>query len=348
MPISAIDIAKAGIKRKAAGWVWSGIIAAMGVPVIILILVCLCLVIVIPIMLFAGTAAWDEFSPGYTGIGSSGGGPLVSPIAANWVITGRFGDDRGDHSHRGVDLAAPEGTPVLAVAAGKVTFSYSTSGGLEIYLAGDDDRLYYYAHLSGYAVREGQQVSQGTTIGYVGNTGRSTGPHLHFQVKENGRWVDPMLVLNRLMPDVLPGELAFKQVDAAAVSAWLANRKSMLANQVDVFERVGRKYNVNPLLLVAITGQEQSFVPEGSSVKMLGNPFNVYGSWVDYSPGLEKSAEIAAKTINKLSLNRPPEVHPLQWINSPSNPRGMYATDRTWWVGVSKFLRELERTAGAM
>lgn len=341
---TAVDVAKTEVKRKAAGWVWGSLIAALGVPVLVLILVGLCLVVLIPVMLLSGTAAWEEFSYDYTLVRNDG--PMISPIAGSWVLTGRFGDDRGSHLHQGIDLAAPEGTPVLVVAAGIVTLSSSINGGNEIYLAGDDDRLYYYAHLSGYAVSSGQRVAQGATIGYVGNTGRSTGPHLHFQVKENGRWVDPLLVLNRMVPSVLPEELAFKQINTAAVSIWLANKNSMLAEHVDVFERVGRNHNVNPLLLVAITGQEQSFVPVGSSPKMLGNPFNVYGSWLDYSPGLEKSAEIAARTINNLSLDRPPNVHPLQWINSPSNPRGLYATDQTWWVGVSKIFKELERTAG--
>ncbi|MDO7785815.1 M23 family metallopeptidase [Desulforamulus aquiferis] len=334
---------KTQVKKKAINWVWSGLAATVGIPILIFTLAGLCLVIVLPIMLLAGGAAWDDFSSDYI----SGGGPVVSPIAGSWVLTSGFGEDRGDHYHMGIDLAAPAGTPVLAVVAGRVTISSSGAGGLEIYLAGEDGRLYYYAHLSGYAVSSGQRVTQGSTIGYIGSTGRSTGPHLHFQVKENGRWVNPLEVLNKLVPEVLPNELSFKPINRNEVSAWLANRKSRLADYVDIFERVGQKYNVNPLLLLAITGQEQSFVPVGSSDKMLGNPFNVYGSWVSYSPGLEQSAEIAAKTINRLSLNRPPGVHPIQWINSPSNPRGMYATDQSWWVGVSKFLGTLERVAGS-
>ncbi|WP_243174913.1 M23 family metallopeptidase [Desulfofundulus sp. TPOSR] len=282
----------------------------------------------------------DFYYPGEYGYFDGGIGLGLAPVAGRWTLTGKFGEDRGDHIHMGIDLACPEGTPVVAVAAGRVRLSTSPAGGNEIWLYGEDGRTYYYAHLSGYHVADGETVSPGQVIGYVGSTGRSTGPHLHFGVMVNGRWVDPLPLLQG---GVLPGDLAYRDVDGEKLAAWLRGKGSMLADHVDEIIRAAREVGVNPLLLVAITGQEQGFVPEGSPAAMLGNPFNVYGSWQNYSPGLYESARIAARTVVKLSRGRPEGVHPIYWLNSRENPNGMYATDPNWWRGVTYFFETLQR-----
>lgn len=99
--------------------------------------------------------------------------------------------------HRGVDFKAPRGAHVWATAEGQVKFvgRKGASGNLVIIRhAGGLES--YYAHLQKFAKRlkRGQDVRQGQIIGYVGSTGRSTGPHLHFGLKKNGRFVDPMKV----------------------------------------------------------------------------------------------------------------------------------------------------------
>ncbi|MFM5953618.1 MAG: M23 family metallopeptidase [Novosphingobium sp.] len=119
--------------------------------------------------------------------------PLVSA-----ALTSTFGLRRhpiyGDlRAHRGVDLAAPMGTPVYASAAGYVE-SAGWSGGYGIMVAiehpgGMETR---YGHLSRTAVSPGQAVAAGSLIGYVGSTGDSTGPHLHYEVRINGQAVDPL------------------------------------------------------------------------------------------------------------------------------------------------------------
>ncbi|MEQ8410236.1 MAG: M23 family metallopeptidase [Erythrobacter sp.] len=95
--------------------------------------------------------------------------------------------------HKGVDLAAPTGTPVYATADGMIgRAEYSRSYGLVIYAdhgAGLETR---YAHLSKLAVAEGERVRKGDLIGYVGSTGRSTGPHLHYEVRKDGVAVNPI------------------------------------------------------------------------------------------------------------------------------------------------------------
>ena len=94
---------------------------------------------------------------------------------------------QGIHGYNGVDLAAPAGTPVLASASGEVIVSrssgYNGGYGLYIVIKHPNGTQTLYAHLSSTAIAVGTQVSAGQVIGYVGNTGRSTGNHLHFEVR---------------------------------------------------------------------------------------------------------------------------------------------------------------------
>ncbi len=95
-------------------------------------------------------------------------------------------------NHNGVDLAQPTGTPVYATADGFVSRAdYWGSYGNYIQIEHGGEMETRYAHLSGYAVAAGEQVRKGQLIGYVGSTGRSTGPHLHYEVRIAGDAVDP-------------------------------------------------------------------------------------------------------------------------------------------------------------
>ncbi len=100
--------------------------------------------------------------------------------------------------HHGTDFGAKRGTPLLAVNTGKVSFAGRMGGYgkvVKIKHAGGYESL--YAHQSRIRVKRGQYVKKGQIIGYVGNTGRSTGPHLHFGLMRYGRWIDPMRVLRK-------------------------------------------------------------------------------------------------------------------------------------------------------
>jgi murein DD-endopeptidase MepM/ murein hydrolase activator NlpD len=98
--------------------------------------------------------------------------------------------------HGGVDWAMPTGTPVRAWRDGTVKVAQSMFGyGRLVILEHAGDYLTYYAHLSRFNVRVGQAVSAGEVIAYSGNTGNSTGPHLHFEVHERGVHLDPVAVL---------------------------------------------------------------------------------------------------------------------------------------------------------
>ncbi|MGD9665189.1 MAG: M23 family metallopeptidase, partial [Novosphingobium sp.] len=96
-------------------------------------------------------------------------------------------------AHKGIDLAAPTGTPVYATADGKVEMAqWFSSYGKFVKIEHGADLETRYAHLSGYTVSPGQTVHKGDLIGYVGSTGRSTGPHLHYEVRVAGEAVNPM------------------------------------------------------------------------------------------------------------------------------------------------------------
>lgn len=95
--------------------------------------------------------------------------------------------------HAGTDIAAQYGAQVLAADGGNVTVAtYSSSYGNYVMIYHADGSSTLYAHMSSLAVSAGQTVNQGDVIGYVGSTGNSTGPHLHFEVRINGSTVDPM------------------------------------------------------------------------------------------------------------------------------------------------------------
>jgi peptidoglycan LD-endopeptidase LytH len=116
-----------------------------------------------------------------------------------------FGDDygamRGARTHGGIDIFAPEGTPVLAVDDGRVRFDENKLGGHTAYVTATDGAVYYYAHLSRY---EGtaRAVKAGDVIGYVGSTGNAAGgkPHCHFQERLSGGSVDPFSDLVAVAP----------------------------------------------------------------------------------------------------------------------------------------------------
>lgn len=103
----------------------------------------------------------------------------------NPLPTGHKTQGLHDHS-RAIDIGAPKGTPIYAAASGTVLFAktgYNGGFGNLVIINHPNGTQTYYAHQSSIAVNAGQQVSQGQVIGYVGSTGHSTGPHLHFEVR---------------------------------------------------------------------------------------------------------------------------------------------------------------------
>ena len=117
-----------------------------------------------------------------------GNGSFIWPTASHSLVGNDFGA-----GHMGVDLATVDGGPIYAADGGTVVYAGAISGGYGIMVMIDHGTGYstIYAHLSGVAVSCGQGVSQGQLIGYGGSTGNSTGPHLHFEVRYGGGYVNP-------------------------------------------------------------------------------------------------------------------------------------------------------------
>lgn len=115
-------------------------------------------------------------------------------VIASYVYISSYYGMRHGKMHTGVDLASSSGTPVYAWKAGTVKqASWNSQGyGKFIIIEHEDGTTSRYAHLSGYAVSAGNTVTQGQLIGYVGSTGNSTGPHLHFEILVNGSFVNPL------------------------------------------------------------------------------------------------------------------------------------------------------------
>ncbi|MBZ4665652.1 M23 family metallopeptidase [Mahella sp.] len=113
-------------------------------------------------------------------------------LPARGRITSRFGY-RGKEFHAGVDIAAPYGSPIHAADNGKVIFAgWNGNYGNLVKIDHGNGMVTYYAHASRIAVKVGQAVAKGQLIAYVGSTGRSTGPHVHFEVRKNGKPINPM------------------------------------------------------------------------------------------------------------------------------------------------------------
>jgi lipoprotein NlpD len=121
---------------------------------------------------------------------------FLSPI--NGTINSGFGP-RGSSFHDGIDIAAAEGTPILAIEAGEVIYSDQLRGyGNIVILRHAEGIVSVYAHNEANLVREGQTVARGEVVAKVGSTGRVTGPHLHFEIRRNNIAEDPLRYLPKL------------------------------------------------------------------------------------------------------------------------------------------------------
>jgi murein DD-endopeptidase MepM/ murein hydrolase activator NlpD len=129
--------------------------------------------------------------------GAVNAAPVHRPISGYTRISSGYGNrkdpfSRGKAFHSGIDFPAPSGTTVLSAGAGTVTFVGEKSGyGNVVEVSHGNGILTRYAHLSAFLVKKGQTVATGTPIARVGSTGRSTGPHLHFEVRREDGAVDP-------------------------------------------------------------------------------------------------------------------------------------------------------------
>ena len=148
-----------------------------------------------------GSSGSTSSSGGGTTGGAASSGTWLRPCAYT-MVTSPFGDrDTGiagaSTNHQGIDLGAPEGTPIYASRTGVVTAAtYGKSAGYYVSINHGDGFSSIYMHMTRYVVSKGQAVSAGQVIGYVGSTGVSSGPHLHFGISYNGKYVNPAHYVN--------------------------------------------------------------------------------------------------------------------------------------------------------
>ncbi len=128
--------------------------------------------------------------------------PISGRLSSNFGM--RFHPiDRKMKFHTGIDIAAPKGTPIKVAADGIVKFAGRKDGyGNVVVVAHADGTETVYAHASEIFVKEGQTVGGGTIVAAVGSTGKSTGPHLHFEVLQNGERIDPKRFLAKVLPKI--------------------------------------------------------------------------------------------------------------------------------------------------
>ena len=214
----------------------------------------------------SGFSCFDFNAPavtGGTGAGGLGGGLLV-PV--NGVKTSGFGPRHHPilkqvRNHNGIDWAAPTGTPIQAAAAGVIKVAGDGGGyGNVIYIDHGRGLETRYAHMNAFAkgMRKGSKVAAGEVIGYVGTTGRSTGPHLHFELRLHGKPVNP---------------LSFAGTGGGAGAG--SQAVEALVNQIIKVESAGNANAKNPLSTATGLGQ---FI-ESTWLRMMR----------DYRPELAKS-----------------------------------------------------------
>lgn len=148
-------------------------------------------------MLDKANALYDEFVRFKTARDALRLAPVHAPLTGRMRVSSGFGTRSDPFLHKsafhgGIDFPRPTGTPVSSAAAGKVSFAGTMSGyGNLVEITHKNGLKTRYGHLSAILVRKGETVGEGELIGKVGSTGRSTGPHLHFEVRRAGKPINP-------------------------------------------------------------------------------------------------------------------------------------------------------------
>ncbi len=195
------------------------------------------------------------------GVAAAGGG-MVTPV--NGVLTSTFGPRKHPilktvRLHKGVDWKAPVGSPIVAAFDGQIVYEGDGQGyGNLVRIAHSGGRETRYAHMQRFAdgIKVGMQVKAGTTIGFVGTTGLSTGPHLHFEVYLDGQPVDPLSSQATMVASAGPGPAAPERPPALAV-AMNSDEEAIeiLTNRIVHVESGGSATAKNPLSSATGLGQ---------------------------------------------------------------------------------------------
>lgn len=213
-----------------------------------------------------------------------GGDPTVTQgFGANKAIYSRW---NGDLGHEGIDYGVPTGTPVYSSISGTVEFAgsgngYGNYGNYVIVQNGGVET--FYAHLSSLGVKTGQNITEGMQLGLSGSTGNSTGPHLHFGVKEDGQWVNPAGMFGSPVGAPAQGEKAAPSSASVAMAA--ASGNNPYAAEMAA---AGAKYGLPAGLVESVAAHETSdfLHPKTSPAGAVGLMQVMPSTWAQYAPGL--------------------------------------------------------------
>ena len=163
---------------------------------------------------------------------------FIWPVAGS--VISPFGIRNG-RRHDGIDIKAEEGTPIKAAGSGETVFSGQLKGYGNLVIIRHKDRFFtVYAHNSKNSVKKGQKVEKGAIIGYVGSTGRATGPHLHFEVREGAKARNPLFLLPASADRDVAVAKAGKETNAGGVKKSDA-KTSRFARREDMIERLEKR-----------------------------------------------------------------------------------------------------------
>lgn len=138
---------------------------------------------------------------------------IIWPVDEGARITSKFGNRTAPTAgastyHKGVDISVKSGTPIQAANSGRIQTGYNSTSGNWVSVIGSDGLTTTYRHLSSVLVKAGDIVAQGDRIALSGNTGLSTGPHLHFETVIDGQYKDPVEVKKITKPAPAPAATA--------------------------------------------------------------------------------------------------------------------------------------------
>lgn len=172
---------------------------------------------------------------------TSGGDPDLLRMPVQGSVTSNIGDARdGGRKHNGMDIAVPVGTPVPAALGGEVVRVWTAdAGGLSVKVKYDDGTVVGLAHLDSTDLEAGQRIAPGQTIAITGNSGKSTGPHLHYTVTQGGKKVDPSKAEFGEVASAAPAEppqFRLRDPNASPFDASMREREPMEIIGLDAIE----------------------------------------------------------------------------------------------------------------
>jgi soluble lytic murein transglycosylase len=194
-----------------------------------------------------GNLALDAIMAGAPEPGKESSFTYQAPVKGQ--ETSAFGEKRGTGTHNGLDIAAPLGSNINPIAPGKVvSVSSDSSSGNFVVIDHGDGRTSSYSHMSKHSVKVGDEVALTDSIGFVGTTGRSTGPHVHLVVKENGVAVDPKKYLGKSGqgssgPRIYDKGQIYSAIDARGkAEGWEPEKVEFVKGLAD--DRIAREENI--------------------------------------------------------------------------------------------------------